>query len=89
MVNNFDIKCTRDKYLQHLMSALRDKYTISVDMEYKLFCGITLKWDYIKLNFRLSMPDYVLLAIERFKHCRPTAKTYAHYDWKEPVYGPN
>ena len=52
-----------------------------------LFCGITLKWDYSKRTVRLIMPDYDWLAIERFQHRLPTAKTGSPHEFKEPVYG--
>ena len=56
-------------------------------MEGALFCGINSKWDYIKHTVRLSMPDYVRLALEQFQHRRPTVKTDPPHEWKEPVYG--
>ena len=87
VIDDFGIKYTSDNDLQYLLSALREKYKILVDMEGALFCGINSKWDYIKHTVRLSMPDYVRLALEQFQHRRPTVKTYPPHEWKEPVYG--
>ena len=58
-----------------------------MDMKGDIFCGITLNWDYRKHTFRISMPDYVRLALEWFQQCRTTAKTDSPHEWEEPVYG--
>ena len=87
VVDDFGIKYTNDNNLQHILSYLHFFFTILVDMKGDLFCGITLKWDYSKQTFQLSMPDYVRLALERFQHRWPTVKTDAPHEWKEPVYG--
>jgi hypothetical protein len=43
VVDDFGIKTTSDADLQHLLSALKDKYTISIDTAGELFCGIHSK----------------------------------------------
>ena len=86
VVDDFGIKHTRDDDLQHLLSALRTKYKIPVDMEGTLFCGITLQWDYVNQTFQLSMTDYVILSLELFQHLFPNAKKDAPYEWKELAY---
>ena len=87
VVDNFGIKYTSDDDLQYLLSDPREKYTILVDMEGEIFCGINLKLDNIKCTVLLSMPDYVQITLERFQRRRPTSKTDAPHEWKEPVYG--
>ena len=63
IVDDLVIKYTSDDELQHLLSALRNNYKNLVDMEGPLICGITLLRDYIKQTVRLSMPDYIRLAL--------------------------
>jgi hypothetical protein len=55
---------------QHLIDALRTKYTVKVDMEAKKFIGVTLDWHLEPGQVRsvtLSMPGYVAKALERFQ----------------------
>ena len=44
VVDDFAIKCTSLDNAQHLLHALKEKYTISEDWEEKLYIGISLKW---------------------------------------------
>ena len=48
VVGNSSIKYTSLDNAQHLLHALKEKYTISEDREAKLYIGITLKWYYRK-----------------------------------------
>ena len=57
----------------HLLSALRDKCTITTDMECKKYIGITLAWYYIIKPVTLSMPNYITIAIHKFQHDIPSA----------------
>ena len=68
MVDDFAIKYTSLKNFKHLLNALQAKYTISEDWEAKLYIGITLKWNYIKLTVDLSIPGYVTTALPCFRH---------------------
>ncbi len=48
-VDDFGIKYIGIKNLQHLYDALRkERYKIVEDYEGKLYCGISLKWNYKK-----------------------------------------
>ena len=51
----------------HLKAAL-EEYTVTIDWEEKLYIRIALKWDYEKVTFQLSMPDYVLAVLQSFQH---------------------
>jgi hypothetical protein len=45
---------------EHLLQALHNDYeAVSCDWKGKLFCGITLKWDYDNKTVDLSMPKYI------------------------------
>ena len=68
VVDDFSIKYTSLENSQHLLHALREKYTISEDWEANIYIGITLKWDYSKQTVDLSMPGYVTADLQRFRH---------------------
>ena len=46
VVDDFRVRYTSDNNIQHLISALRDLYKITVDWEGRHYIGITLKWEY-------------------------------------------
>ena len=46
VVDDFGIKWTKQGDLNHLITALEQKYEMKVDMESKQYVGIELKWDY-------------------------------------------
>ena len=62
-VDDFGIKYIGKHNLQHLQQALKDKYDITQDDTGSLYCGLNLKWDYIKRKVELSMPNYVKEAL--------------------------
>lgn len=49
--------------------------------------GISLKWDYTKCTFKLSMPGYVYAVLHCFQHPTPTCKQDSPYPWTAPAYG--
>ena len=46
VVDNFGVKYSSKDDAHHLIAALEEKYTITIDWTGRLFCGITLTWDY-------------------------------------------
>eukprot|EP00957_Ditylum_brightwellii_P117289 8945524-Ditylum_brightwellii.AAC.1 len=68
VVDDFGIKYTNENNLRHLIRALQQLYTITIDHNSNLFCGITLQWDYTNQTVDLSIPGYIRAALERFKH---------------------
>lgn len=57
------------------------------DWEGKLYCGLTLKWDYVNRTVDLSMPGYIKKALERFEHRPPTRPQHSPYKYNRPQYG--
>ena len=51
--------------------ALEDKYKVTTDSEGILYIGITLKWDYEKVTFQISIPGYVQSALHLFQREKP------------------
>ena len=87
VVDDFAVQYTSKEDADHLLSALRAKYKITVDMEAKLYIGISLEWDYINHTVTLSMPDYVRKALHKFQHMLPTKPEYAPHAHVPPNYG--
>eukprot|EP00957_Ditylum_brightwellii_P155082 11805044-Ditylum_brightwellii.AAC.1 len=56
VVDDFGIKLTGDKHVEHLVEALQQHYEVTVDKEGNLFCGIHLDWDYNSKKVDLAMP---------------------------------
>ena len=60
---------------------------ISEDWEAKLYCRVTLKWDYNKRACNLSMPNYVIDARKIFQHNTPSQPQHAPHPWVKSTYG--
>ncbi|KAL7480901.1 hypothetical protein ACHAW6_006564 [Cyclotella cf. meneghiniana] len=56
VVDDFGIKYVGDEHFEHLINALKEHYDVTIDKEGKLYCGITLDWDYNKRTLDISMP---------------------------------
>jgi hypothetical protein len=87
VVDDFGIKYVNKADAEHLLQALRDKYTITTDWNGALYCGLALKWDYLARTVQLSMPGYVEAALNKFQHPLPTKPQHAPHAWAQPVYG--
>eukprot|EP00957_Ditylum_brightwellii_P022289 1681830-Ditylum_brightwellii.AAC.1 len=88
VVNNFGIKYTNENNLQYLIRVLQQLYTITIDRDGNLFCGITLRWDYVNRAVDLSIPGYIKAALEQFKHPLKPSPEHAPHDYVRPRYKP-
>ena len=86
-VDDFGIKHFSLPDLEHLLTALRQKYTISVDKSGSQYCGFTIKWNYPEQYVDISMPGYIGKALHKFRHPAPRKPQYAPHTWTKPVYG--
>ena len=59
VVDNFGVKYVGKEHTEHLAKTLEQLYTITTDGEGRLYCGLTLTWDYINHTVDMSMPGYV------------------------------
>ena len=66
VVDDFAIKYNAEADLDHLLDALRETYTITVDRAIKKYVGIQVDFDRAAGTVSLSMPDYVRKALQRF-----------------------
>ena len=71
----------------HLISALRELYTVSTNWKGTLFFGLTLNWNYTAEWVDVSMPGYVAAALHKFQHPTQTKKQDAPHPWNRPIYG--
>jgi len=70
-VDDFGVKYVGKDNVLHLIKALRQHYELEEDWEGKLYCGISLKWDYKRRYVDISMPGYVEKLLARFEHKPP------------------
>lgn len=87
VVDDFGVGYVGKEHANHLVSVLSSRYTMSADWEGKLYCGITLEWDYVNRTVDLSMPDYVAKALQRFEHSFPKGNEDSPHQWQPPNYG--
>ena len=92
VIYNFSIKYASKQDAEHILQALRAKYTISTDWDKALYIGISLNWDYTAGHVNLSMPKYVARALHKFKQSlqkfHPDNKPeYSPHKHVEPNYG--
>ena len=59
VVDDFGIRYGSEADAHHLINTLRDLYEITIDWTGKLYCGLTLNWDYHNRRCTLSMPRYI------------------------------
>ena len=88
VVDDFGVAYVGKENADHLIQTLQEaNYKITTDWEGTTFCGITLKWDYVKRTVELSMPGYVEKALQRFCHPTPTKPEDSPHEWIQPNYG--
>ena len=87
VVDDFGIKYIGKEHADHLIGALRDFYTVEVDWEGALYCGITLDWHYEDKYVDISMPNYVHKQIVRYRRKESNRKQYCPYEPKPIQYG--
>jgi hypothetical protein len=66
---------------------LEADYTVSKDWTGGLYCGITLKWNYVRKHVDLSMPGYIKDGIHKFQHPLPKRPQYVPHNWTISAYG--
>jgi hypothetical protein len=56
VVDDFGIKYSWKENADHLINALKENYKVAEDWAGKLYCGISLDWNYKNKTVDLSMP---------------------------------
>ena len=70
-VDDFGVKYFSKDDADHLLTALRSHYKISVDYEGMHYCGFTIEWNYEKGNVNISMPKYIPALLQKLQHPKP------------------
>jgi hypothetical protein len=87
VVDDFGIQYVGREHADHLLAALRDLYTVTVDWEGTKYLGLTLQWDYDARTVDVSMPGYINEALHRFQHPTPSSPEDSPHAWLAPTYG--
>jgi hypothetical protein len=87
VVDDFGIQIQGKQDAQHLIAALKEHYEITVDWDGKLFCGITLDWNYKNGTVDLSMPNYVNDTLSEFQHKASSKPEHQPYRHNPPQFG--
>ncbi|KAL7481387.1 hypothetical protein ACHAW6_007070 [Cyclotella cf. meneghiniana] len=87
VVDDFGIKCTSRKHVNHLLTVLQEHYTVTTDWTGKRYIGITLDWDYAKWQVHLSMSGHVTKALKQFHHPKPATPQHVPFPNTPIKYG--
>ena len=87
VVDDFGVKYEGKEHADHLMSVLKEHYTVTEDWEGSKYIGITLDWDYEGRKVPLSLPGYNAKALKRFHHEPPAKRQDSPYPHTPPKYG--
>jgi hypothetical protein len=87
VVDDFGIKVTNMHDMDHLINALKEHYTVAIDMTGSLFCGIHLTWNYTLGHINSHMPGYINKALTKYQHPKPVSPLYAPYKAAPIQYG--
>ena len=71
-VDDFGIKYNNDDDIQHLIDTLQEYYDILIDRSGRHYCGLTFTWNYQQGYVDVAMPNYVMKALAKFGHPKPT-----------------
>ena len=87
VVDDFGVKYVGEQHARHLIQSIEKDYTVEVDWEGNLYCGIKLDWDYVDRKVDTAMPTYVGKALTRLAHPPPKRKQHSPYIPNETKYG--
>ena len=67
-MNDFGVKYVGEQHANHLLAVLHKDCVVDKNIKGNKYCGVTIDWDYDKGKVHLSMPEYCLEALQRFRH---------------------
>ncbi|KAL7485736.1 hypothetical protein ACHAW6_011334 [Cyclotella cf. meneghiniana] len=79
VVDGFGIKYVGKEHADHLLNALKEHYTLDIDWQGKLYCGISLNWDDKNGTVDISMPGYIKQLLQHFEHKRHKPQHSPYY----------
>ena len=89
VVDDFGVKYSSQKDIDHLLNVLQAEYELHLDWKGSFMLGMKLDWCY-KTNKRhvdISMPDYINAALTKFQHPKPPSPQHQPYPHTPPTYG--
>jgi hypothetical protein len=86
-VDDFGVKYVGREHAEHLISVLKEHYSIDTDWEGTRYLGLTLDWDYVGGKVHLSMPGYIERALLRFAHAPPNKPQHQPHPSADKIYG--
>jgi hypothetical protein len=89
IVDDFGIEYLGKEHAEHLLSALRDNYTITTDWTGKRYAGIVIEWNYTKRACRTTMVGYITDVSTRFGHPDSIKPEHSPHQHREIIYGAN
>ena len=86
-VDDFGIEYEVTENVEHLLRALRDMYTITVDWKGALYVGITIVWDYANGKVTISIPGYIAVVLRQFQYLMPSRSQHSPHTCAHIIYG--
>ena len=71
-MDDFGVKNVSKEHADHLLHVLKKDYKLVEDWKGKIYCRITLDWNYEERYLDISMPRYIPKILQRFDHKKPT-----------------
>ena len=68
VVDNFGVKYENNNDVDHLVASIKTTYTLTEDWSGDLYCGIPLTWDYVNRTVDTSMPGFIKIKLQEYKH---------------------
>ena len=87
IVDDFGVKFQGIQHAKHLKEALEKYYEVAVEWEGRLFCGITLNWNYNMCHVDLSVPGNVHRNRTKYQHADPKNPQHPPYQAEPIQYG--
>ena len=88
MVDDFGVKYVGKQHVEHLVHCLKkNDAKVSEDWEGKLYCRITLDWNYSERWVDISMPGYIKRPRQRYEHISPKKMQHSPYLAQPKIYG--
>jgi hypothetical protein len=86
VVDDFAVKYVGKQHVEHLRNALLQNNELTTDWTVTVYSGMTLKWDYSKRTYDISMPGYVSNVLSKFQHDAPKHPQHNPSWYITPVY---
>ena len=77
VMDDSGIKVTNMHDMDHPVNALKEHYTVAIDMTGSLFCDINLTWNYTLGHIDCHMPGYINKALTKYQHPKPLSPQHA------------